>query len=215
VAGNETDVITGSFRGREFSAGHISGTTAAPYYSTRATGLAGRFAFALAPNRVYPDPEPGSSVVFSENVVRMKLSGLLPELRLLDRDSTSDDYGMALPPYPTGIAQLEKRWDIQTPYPEFARQLLTEPMVAFLCSIPPIPCTMVVRNGELITCGDPEGSFESISARLAILDQFANLIPPSTANRASPEVAGRGAHKLALYRTVRYLNAVEWDPIRT
>lgn len=147
----------------------------------------------------------------SENIVMLALPGLLPELRLRDRRAgTADDYGLDLPRVPSGNPVLDERWDVQTPHPDFLADLLTPKVQAYLAAIPSLPCTIVFRDGHLISCRDPEGSFASISERVRILAGLAELIPATCWNRATPEVAGRGTYPLLIARS----NLTSWGQTR-
>lgn len=189
VAARMTNVIAGVYRGRDFTAGYIDG------YEVITNG---------------PDAAPAGAR--GENIIQLALPGLLPELRLRDRSvPKSGDYGMTLPGFATGDPALDARWEVQTYYPDFARELLTEPMRAFLRSVPSVPFTINIRVGELISSRDPEGSFDSISQRLGLLSDFADLIPEISWNRATPVVAGSGAHNLI---SAGPTNPI-WNPTRS
>lgn len=147
----------------------------------------------------------------SENIVMLTLPGLLPELRLRDRRAgISDDYGLDLPRVSSGNAAIDARWDVQTPHPDFLADLLTPAVQAYLVAIPPVPCTIAFRDGYLISCRDPEGSFASISERVHILAGLAGLIPAECWNRATPEVAGHGTYPLLIARS----NLTSWGQTR-
>jgi len=150
-----TEVITGVTRGYAFTAGHLEGHE---FSQTRVQ----------------------TRVPFSENIVMLKLPSALPELKLRDRSASSPrDYGLSFGSVPTGDAAVDRRWDVQSRFPELAPLFFTDEFRACLSNVPLVPCTIVIRNGYLIACRDPRGTFESITQRLDILVGLANVIPPS------------------------------------
>jgi len=162
-----THAITGTFSDYHFTAGHLEGVEVSR--TARQT----------------------SRSPYSENIVMVKLPGLLPELKLRDRGaSTPRDYGITLQSAPSGDPAVDARWDIQSHYPALAHQMLTPEMRAYLVTVPFVPCTMVIRNGYLISCRDPLGDFESISQRLAILVGFIERIPAEFWQRETTAIEG-------------------------
>jgi hypothetical protein len=187
VADRTTEVITGTSAGYAFRASHIEGHEEG--YGSKTSG---------GPTR-------------TENIVQLTLSGLLPELRLRDRlASNVGDYGMSMPSVSSGDARVDARWDIQTTHPDFARDFLDPAMLSFLASVPAVPCTIVCRMGELISCRDIVADFASISARLEILVGIASRIPAACWNRSTPEMAGRGHYPIKIARP----NIVIWESAR-
>jgi hypothetical protein len=165
-----TQVITGTVGGFRFTAGHLEGVE-------------------VSRNTRRPARLP-----YSENIVMVALPGLLPELKLRDRGaSTPGDYGVSLPSVPTGDVGVDARWDVQSHHPELARLFFTREMLDYLITVPFVPCTMVIRNGYLISCRDPLGDFGSISQRLAILVGLVERIPAELWERGTTAAeAGSG-----------------------
>jgi len=165
-----TEVSTGEFRGHRFTAGHLDGHEL-PQATQR------------TPGRPY-----------SENIVMMSLPGLLPELKLRDRTtSIIRDYGWDLAVVPTGDPAFDHRWEVQTNFADFASDLLTLELREFLVSVPPVPCTLVFRNGYLIASRDPEATFDSVNRRLEILAGVIERLPAKVWEReTSAQVAGVG-----------------------
>jgi hypothetical protein len=176
------------------------------------TGTASGFAFTASHLEGVLMDGPGKGTTQrSENIVVMTLAGPLPELRLRDRlAGTADDYGLNLPSVPSTHPLIDSRWEIQTSYPDFLSDLLVPEVQAYLAAIPPVPCTIVFRDGYLISCRDPEGSFASISERVHILAGLAGLIPAACWNRATPEVAGHGTYPVLVARA----NLTSWGQTR-
>ena len=169
VADRMTEVVTGVSGGHRFTAGHLEG-------------------FEI-PRTQRPTLSP-----FSENIVMIALPSLLPELKLRDRSASSPrDYGVTLPSAPTGDPAVDARWDVQSHHPELARLFFTPEMREYLALLPLVPCTMVIRNGYLISCRDPLGDFDSISARLRILGGVIDRLPSALLGRATTKLeAGSG-----------------------
>lgn len=166
-----TNVVSGSFNGWAFTASHLDGRT-------------------IGYSRNDEEGEPRS-----ENIVVVTLPGLLPELRFMDRTAGSyEDYGLTLPSIPLERSAFSTRWDVQTGYPEFAKQLLTPDVVNYLAAAPNFPCTIVMRNGFLIACRDPQGNPESIRQRLELLTGLADRVPAHCWGRANAVVAGAGVY---------------------
>ena len=185
VADRLTEVITGVAGTHRFTAGHLEG-------------------FEI-PRTQRPTRSP-----YSENIVMIALPGLLPELKLRDRSASSPrDYGITLPSAPTGDPAVDARWDVQSHHPELARMFFTPEVREYLARVPLVPCTMVIRNGYLVSCRDPLGSFESISERLAIMTGLIDLIPaelwerPTTALEAGSGRVAEGSIKVTGWPMLR------------
>lgn len=166
-----TEVVRGTFNGWSFVSSHLDGRTLG-YSSNNEEGDAR-----------------------SENIVVVTLPGLLPELRLRDRSAGRyEDYGFTLPRVQMEKSDFSARWDVQTRYPDFARQLLTPDLETYLSAAPPFPCTIVLRSGYLIACRDPRGDPDSIQARLELLTGVASRIPAECWGRTGPVEAGAGVY---------------------
>lgn len=164
-----SEVITGESGGYRFTAGHLVGFEVS--HSQRQT---------YAP--------------FSENIVMIRLPRPLPEVKLRDRVASSPrDYGMKLTPSPTGDAAVDARWAVQSRFPALAHLFFSPRMRAYLASVPMVPCTMVIRNGYLISCRDPLGTFESITQRLDILTGLLDAVPAELWERETTAAEGGAA----------------------
>ena len=167
-----TEVTIGRFREFPFSSGHIIG------------------------HELSAEPVKSESPTKSENVIVLKLPGLLPEFKLFDRTtSRSRDYGVRLPVVPSGDTAVDARWEIQTHYPDFVADLLSPQVREYLANVPRVPCTINSRNGYLIASRDPQATFDSVIQRLEILSGFIEAMPPVVWQReTTPYVAGVGMH---------------------
>jgi hypothetical protein len=172
-----TEVVRGTFNGWTFASSHLDGRT-----------------IGYGRNNEQGEPR-------SENIVVVTLPGLLPELRLRDRSAGRyDDYGLALPKVPMEKSAFSARWDVQTRFPDFARQLLTPDLMSHLTAAPQFPCTIVVRSGYLIACRDPRGDPDSIQDRLELLTRVAERIPAECWGNTNPVDAGAGVYTPRLAR---------------
>jgi heme exporter protein D len=182
-----SDVITGTWRGRAFTAEHVDAFQGTPGGSTPI----------------------GSSA--DDNIVVMPTPGLVPELRIRDTGIRAEqDYGLGLPPVAAAFPGLGPRWQVQTPYPQFAADLLTPELCAYLDTVP-VPCTIAFRYGAIVSTGDLIGSVETIQARLEVLSGVLDRVPAAVWGRADDVTAGKGAYAV-LGTSQRLTN---WAPQRT
>ena len=163
-----TEVTTGQFEGHTFAAGHITGRER---------------------------DEGGETVrgaAKSENIVLVSLPAPLPELKLRDRStSIIRDYGWSMAVISTGDPAFDRRWEVQTNYAEFARELFSPELRSFLAEAPLVPCTIVIRNGYIIASRDPEATFSSVTTRLQILTGVIERVQPALWTRGTtPQEAG-------------------------